>query len=398
MTLTPQVRGYKSRMVMGFEDDFNTLPGTPDGVVMPFNSEGLRGSREKTTAETITGKRDPARPFDDVMDVSGPITVPVDVINFGFWLKAFFGDPESEVDEDQIETWGAEDSVALGDIVKGGDHYFKCTTAGTTGAEAPTWTTERDQTVSDGTVVWTDLGDDDDLEDGDLLFVHEYKTGDVQPSMWLERRYSGPSAVLAYALYGGVKASTLALAARGRGELTAEIGLLGASESLENTPADATPDELDFTRFQQFQASIKEADVEIQGTIREMDINLNMGLEDDNYTIGDGGARGDIPESLMTLEGNLTALFRNVSKALLDKAIASTETSLELIFSRESGESLSILFPELELARNAPTIDGPRGATISLPWVAYLNDDARESSVIVTLKNLHKAYAEEEST
>lgn len=32
-------------------------------------------------------------------------------------------------------------------------YYFKCTTAGTTGAVAPTWDTENP--VSDGTVVWT---------------------------------------------------------------------------------------------------------------------------------------------------------------------------------------------------------------------------------------------------
>ena len=388
MTLTPQVRGYKSRMVMWFEETFNNEPETPAGVVVPLNSESLRGNRSKESSETLRGRRDAVRPFDDTLDVSGNMTVPVDAIGFGYWLKGMFGDPETTMDN--VGSWEAEAAVALGAVIKPAEqnHYFECTTAGTTGDTAPTWSSEAGQTVTDGTVTWTDLG-----TEYAVVYKHEFKVGDVQPSMGLERRYSAPGSVLAYARYGGVKVSTLTLGARASGELTAEVGLIGASESFEETEYDSAPTEETFRRFQQFQAAIKEADTAISGTITEMDMSLNMGLEDDAYTVGDQGVRGDIPEGLINLEGSINALFRNTSKALLDKALAGTETSLELTFAIDETASLSFKFPELELARQAPTVEGPRGVRITLPWVAYFDDAAEDSSVVVTLKNGKESYA-----
>lgn len=386
-TLTPQVRGYKSRMVMWFEHEFGQEPETPAGIVIPFNSESLRGNRNKESAETLRGRRDAVRPFDDTLDVSGDFTVPVDAINFGHWLKAIFGEPETSMDN--VDAWAAEEAFAENDVIKpdGQDHYFECTTAGTTDTAEPTWTSSEGDTVTDGTVTWTDLGDT-----YDVIYKHVFTVADVQPSMGFERRYSAPGSVLVYARYGGTKVSTMSLAARSSGELTADIGLLGATEDFEESEYDAGPTEETFLRFQQFQAAIKEGGSSFKGTITEMNMNFNMNLEDDAYTIGDNGVRGDIPEGIISLEGSINALLRNTSKELLDKALVSTETSLELTFTQESGESLSFLFPEIEMARQAPTVEGPRGVRITLPWIAYFDDASEDSSVVVTLKNRKESY------
>jgi hypothetical protein len=88
-----QIKGYKGRVVIDFETAFKTAPTTPAGLVMPFNTESLAGSRAQNTAATITGRRDPAEPFDGNLDVSGSITVPVDAVAFPYWLKAMFGAP-----------------------------------------------------------------------------------------------------------------------------------------------------------------------------------------------------------------------------------------------------------------------------------------------------------------
>ena len=56
-------------------------------------------------------------------------------------------------------TWAATTAYAVGDIVKPivGTHSYKCKTAGTSDATAPTWATDGTDTT-DGTATWQDLG------------------------------------------------------------------------------------------------------------------------------------------------------------------------------------------------------------------------------------------------
>lgn len=57
-------------------------------------------------------------------------------------------------------TWAPSHAYALGQVVTPttpNDHYYQCTTAGTSGSAEPTWPTNG-STVNDGTVVWTDRG------------------------------------------------------------------------------------------------------------------------------------------------------------------------------------------------------------------------------------------------
>lgn len=91
-----QVRGYRSQMVMGFEEDYAKIGATPKGFLVPFNTENVAVSRNKNTAATLRGTRNPAEPFDGNTDVSGDIVVPVDANSLGIWLRALFGAPVSD--------------------------------------------------------------------------------------------------------------------------------------------------------------------------------------------------------------------------------------------------------------------------------------------------------------
>lgn len=55
--------------------------------------------------------------------------------------------------------WQANTAYNEGDVVRPvgarNGYVYKCTTAGTSGAEEPTWPTSEDETVNDGSVVWT---------------------------------------------------------------------------------------------------------------------------------------------------------------------------------------------------------------------------------------------------
>lgn len=90
-----QARGFKSQVVIDFETTFGTDPASPNGLGMPINSWGVTASRALNSAQTITGTRNPVQPFQGNVSVEGNAIVPVDLIAFGYWLKAMFGAPDT---------------------------------------------------------------------------------------------------------------------------------------------------------------------------------------------------------------------------------------------------------------------------------------------------------------
>jgi hypothetical protein len=59
--------------------------------------------------------------------------------------------------------WAASETVVLNEVrfpTTPNGHLYKCTTAGTTGSTEPTWPTGPGATVTDGGVVWTEVGAD----------------------------------------------------------------------------------------------------------------------------------------------------------------------------------------------------------------------------------------------
>jgi hypothetical protein len=66
----------------------------------------------------------------------------------------------SSYEGDNAVAWAGTTAKALGAVVKptsANNHWYMCTTAGTTAGSEPTWPTNG-STVTDGTVVWRDMG------------------------------------------------------------------------------------------------------------------------------------------------------------------------------------------------------------------------------------------------
>ena len=84
--------GANAQLLGKFETVYGTPP-TGNYIKFPFVSCDL-GSEQGLIASDLLGQgRDPSQPIRDVIRVEGNVVVPVDLRNFGHWLKALFGAP-----------------------------------------------------------------------------------------------------------------------------------------------------------------------------------------------------------------------------------------------------------------------------------------------------------------
>ena len=218
-------------------------------------------------------------------------------------------------------------------------------------------------------------------------YTHTFKLGTTQPSLVLEKKFA--TATASYMKMNGCKVSKFSLSAGGDGELTANVDIEGAKETVGTTAYDATLTAIALTRFNQFQAAIKEGGSTLANATA-FSFDLDLGLDTDVYVIGGNGYLGDLPEGVASVGGTLTTLFENTT--LLTKAINNTETSLEISFTNGTN-ILRFTFPEVLLQMNTPGITGPQGIRLELPWQAYYGNHADATAVKVELINGQASYA-----
>lgn len=187
-----------------------------------------------------------------------------------------------------------------------------------------------------------------------------------------------------YFQYEGCKIASMSLTTGGEGELLLNIDVVGSDRTIATSSFDGTATEVGYEPLNQSQATLKEDDTTYaDATSVAWDINFNP--DTSQYVIGGGGALGAIPDGVMAVTGNISALFTDV--ALLTKATDNTETSLEATYTGSASSKVAIEFPEMQFSESDPPIEGPQGIVVSLPISAYYDDGADESSVIITLTN-----------
>ncbi len=216
-------------------------------------------------------------------------------------------------------------------------------------------------------------------------YQHVFKAGNTQPSMSIERALSNGD----YYVDKGCKVSSLGFNFGGDGELVCEAGFLGCNEVINDAPIDDEPTAIVLDRLNNFQASLKENNVSL-AVATELGLTIDFGLDENGYAIGGGGFRNRINEGLISVSGSLTAFYDD--DALMQKAIAATETSLQVKLTKSSG-SLQIDVPELLFARKSPTIEAATGVMQTLNYNAYYKDNANSAAVVFTLINATASYA-----
>ena len=329
MPIDPVARGYKTTCLVDYESSFGTAPSTPGGVILPINTFGLNISRNKNSAQTLTGRRDPVEPFDGNTEVTGDVVVPVDTRAFGYWLKLLLG--------------------------------------------APT-TTATDDPENPGTDI--------------APYTHVFKVGDTNPSGIVQCSYG--TGTESYGLFSGVKMSSMAMTVGGDEELTATLSLAGRNAVYSTSDYNSSAELVTLHRLNNFQAALKK-DGTTFATCTQVDFTIDNGLDTTIRTIGGEGMVYDIPEGIMSVTGTMTSLFTNLD--LLTAAKNSTEMSLELTIATSASNSLTFKFAEVQLQYQGPTVDGPTGIMAEFPFVAYFANDAGNSVVTATLINDIASYA-----
>ena len=87
-----RAHGARAQMALAFETVYGTAP-TSGFRTVPFASTTLGAEQPLIASELLGQGRDPLAPIKDAVTADGDVVVPIDVENFGLWLKAAFGGP-----------------------------------------------------------------------------------------------------------------------------------------------------------------------------------------------------------------------------------------------------------------------------------------------------------------
>jgi hypothetical protein len=215
-------------------------------------------------------------------------------------------------------------------------------------------------------------------------YTHTYKIAALPVGMCIEKQFTD-LAVPKYFLYNGCKVGSFKMGTKPDGIIEAGVSIIGAKETIGAATFDATATDNGHTPFDGFEVSIKEGGSAL-GTGTDFNFSLANNLDDNSYVIDGTGQRYSCPDGAAVVEGSVTCLF--LDDVLLAKAIAHTETALELHLTKGAGtgasagnEKLSFYFDEVVFKPKSPVVPGPTGLVVELGFTAYYNVDADASAI-----------------
>lgn len=391
-----QAKGAAGQILLYKEDSYNTPPAVISAISMPFKSEDLKGKRSMHDSEVIRGDRNATAPAFGNYDVSGSITVPIDLRGIGWWLQGLVGIPTTtQVAAKSITNGGVAVNVGVGEVgVPCVSHGFQAwetvTIANTVNYNGPHIvlpTSTTNQVNFSGAYVAETFGSDDTIRAS--RYSHVFKVGSAT-SLYSYGIEKGFTAIGKYIVYEGCKFSKMSLEVGGdKGELFMTIDIMGAIENaIASTSIDSSPTTFTLTKFRSFDTAISEAG-SVTSNVRKMTVDFDNQLDGDTFVIGGGGVRGSINEGIAQPSGTIEVMFEN--ETLYNKAVNGTESSLSLVFTR-GVHTLTFDFDELLFERDGVSINTPAGIWLNAPWRSYYADDADATGIKVTLVNDVSTY------
>lgn len=216
-------------------------------------------------------------------------------------------------------------------------------------------------------------------------YTHTFKSGATSlPSLAVEL---GMPEVPDFPLFSGVRANSIAFNFARSGEAQATVNLIGQGETKQTTTKDATPEEAIFTRFSQFQGSVKQAGNPL-GNVTSAALTYSNNLERVETIRDDGKIDGADP-GVAALSGSISVRYADT--ALMDAARAGTPVDLEFAYTIDADHKLVIECHEVFLPKPKRSVGGPGGIEASYDFQGA-KDAVIGNMVTVTLTNDVASY------
>ena len=220
-------------------------------------------------------------------------------------------------------------------------------------------------------------------------YVHEFKIGDVQPSLTLEAAFTD-LATDKFSRFLGCKIGGFSLDVGGDGELVMTLNTVGADHSFQAAAFDASPTVVTLARVNNFQAAVTEGGSTLANA-KLINLAVDFGLDTSQYVIGGAGALGAIPEGTVKVSGRVQTLFEDTT--LLDKGANLTESGLKITITGSASSIVEFEIPELFYEWSSPDVPGPQGLMVDMAFQGFYDNHAEASAIVARVTNGVASYA-----
>lgn len=427
-----RARGANAVMALAFESTYGVPPGSGFKKV-PFVSSALGEEQNLIESDLLGYGRDPQQPARDVINNDGDVVVPLDLRNFGHWLKLLLGAPATTqgVAATGAITFSAQPANNSTITINGTDFTF--VTGTPAGADEIKIGATLAETLANS-VLTLNASADVDVDDATyalnlagtaILIAHKtIGTGgntftlaassspasNGTPSgatlaggsasgpynhVFLSGALALPSAAIevgmpdvpSYGMNFGAMANTLSVQLQRSGLLNATIGIIAQGETRLGSSGAGSPTEAVIERFTQFTGQIRRNGVPL-GNVVSGRFNFSNGLDKVEVIRPDGRIAGADP-AMLAVNGEIAVRFADT--ALLDLAVAGT--AIELVFEWQiaAGKLLRHTVHNVFLPKPKLPISGPAGVQASFNWQAS-EHPSLQTTCTVTLVNDVASY------
>lgn len=427
-----RARGANAVLAMAFESVYGTPPGSGFFKV-PYASASI-GDQQNLVASDLLGQgREPSDPSLDVINNDGDIVVPVDLRNFGLWLKGMFGAPTTVAGicaagsiafsanpvasstltinaktitfvasgptglQCLIGATLADTMVNLVQLLNGSTDVALTVATYGLDSKGTTLTISYDvpgtagnsfalvagsSPASNGTVSAATLAGGSATGG----YQHTFKSGATNvPSLSVE---VGMPDVPSFAMNYGISLDKMAIALARSGLLNATISTVGQGEATRTASTGAgSPSTLVLSRFSQFTGGVTRLGAPL-GDLVSGNVNMSNNLDKVEVIRPDGRIAGvDAAEAAY----NGQAVLRFKDSTLMNLAANGTPIDLAYSWQIAANQSLRIFMPRVWLPRPKAPITGPGGVQATFDWQAS-KDSVAGYACAVTLCNDVASY------
>jgi Phage tail tube protein len=402
----PRAQGARTQMAFAYESTYGTPPGAGFRRV-PFVSTDLGSEQPLLDNEVLGFGRDPLAPTLDAFSADGSVVVPIDLENWGLWLKGAFGQPVTTATVAATGAFTFSAQPAVNATITVGGTVFTFVASGAVGNQANiggslaatitamvailnasvipavaavtyvatatqiTMTNDALGHVGNAFAIAASTTPASNAIASAATLTggandHTYASGSwTLPSLALETQMPD---IPKFSMFSGAVVDELSWELKRAGLLQATVKLVPQGETIAAASVAGALADLAYKRFGHFNGSILRNGVSL-GNITSARVNYMNNLDKIETIRGDGRIDGADP-SIAACKGQIVSRFADLT--LYNQAIAQQACSLEFRHTISASESFSFTVHAVYLPRPRTPIEGPGGVEATFDWQAAL--------------------------